>query len=181
MSPYYNLDTQYSYILTAEDSQGLTTSTTVDTVVERDGLIRVSHRFHMTIRTDFAIFLYDMDHTVWWMGNVTSYFNDSRQSIAMLSVDNGTVEMTWTNNSINNADPPYICPIAEIHEVLEEVRSDSMRAYLSQYLIGSVTVSLRGICDGFTTSTDSSPVTPATTLSTTTSSTVTPTTAVTSK
>lgn len=123
----------------------------------------MSHTFSMSIRTDYRLFTHELNHTLWWIDNMTSYFNQSTDDITLLSVTDGSVVLTWSSSPINKINPPYTCPIDLITNAYNEFGQQQFRAAFPQYLIQSVDVKLTGICEGFsvltTTTTTQSPVT----------------------
>jgi hypothetical protein len=160
----------------ATDSQGFSVSTPISIAVDSSELFKVSHTYTMSVRTDFTLFTYDIQHSIWWAGNLTQFFNQTSESIKLLNVTSSSgVAVVWSNNTINNKDPPYTCPIDLIYDDYNQLKSDSLKASLNQYQITSVTLSLRGVCEGVTTSTSTQKTTTSTsTISTTSSTTTTP-------
>lgn len=144
--------------------------------------IRVSHSLQLTIATNYGLFVSELTHIVWWVGNVTHYFGDPKNSINVATVEEGSVIIKWSNNSINNVDPPYSCPAELIYNQLGMIQRQEFASTLSQYDIVSVDLGLQGICSEYvspTTSTTTPTTTPLTTTRSTTTST-TPTTVSTS-
>ena len=168
VSPYYNssLSSPITYQLTAYDSAGLSVSTALSVTVHADNLVQVSHTFSMTIRTDYRLFTYRLSHLVYWIGNLTDYFSTTRQSITVLGLLDSSVTVEWTNNTINSVDPPYTCPLDLIYNNYQQLESGGLKASLNQYLIESVTLSLQGVCEGFTLPTTTLPTTPKETTTT---------------
>ena len=158
--PFYpQLSGNISLLLEATDIDGNTVQAPFTVSINSDEMIKVSHVLVMNIRTDYKLFTYNFDHIIWWTGNVTAYFNESKDTIRVLSVrfgDQPSVLISWTNNTINNVIPPYTCPFGLILGLLHELRNDSFRSTLSQYLITSVELTVQGVCEGFTTSTTTS-------------------------
>lgn len=173
--PYFNgsESTATTLYIQATDSAGLTASTPLTISVSSNHLLRVSNEFSMLIRTDYVFFTNEIVHTMWWAGNLTNYFNQTSDSIIILSVERSElpgVIITWSDNAINNVNPPYTCPLALIDSLYSQLNGEGVQASLNQYLIVSVTLRLRGICVGFTTSTTTptTSTTPRTTMTTTT-------------
>ena len=174
--PYYTGVTSSVYTVTATDSAGLTASTQLSVTVNTVNLLRISHELSMRIATDYQFFVSDIRHALWWAGNVTRVFGADIDRITMLGVD-GSVILKWSNNTINSINPPYTCPLSAITENYNSLRSPEFSQSLNQYLIDSVTITLKGICEGFViTSTTTSTTIPTTTTSTTTTPTTTHTT-----
>ena len=172
--PFYNTTSStanHTFLLQASDSNSLSVNTPISIIVSTDHLIRVSHLYRMQIRTDYTLFSREIDHTLWWAGNLTQYFNQTAEAVTVLSIERSEllpgIVITWSNNSINNINPPYTCPLAQIHDLFTLLRGEDLRASLNQYLISSVTLSLQGICEGFTTSTTTQSTSTSTTVSTT--------------
>ena len=170
VQPYWDGTTTTNYTVRATDSTGLSVTAPLSVTVSSSRLLRVSHSLRMTVITDYELFSSEISHALWWLGNVSAYFTQSPDHVTMLGVEpheTRGVVITWSNNTINSIDPPYTCPLALIYELFEVVDGTGFRASLSQYLISSVTLSLQGICEGFTTSTTTQSTSTSTTISTT--------------
>ena len=172
VAPYYNSSITNQYLLMAADSHMNMVSTPLAIRVSTSALLKVSQSFTMNILTDYQLFTIDLSHAIWWTGNVSTYFNVAREDITVLSIADGLhpgLMITWSNNSINNVNPPYTCPISLIYSNFNRLKERAFTAALNQFTISSLTLELRGICEGISTSTttqSTSTSTPVTTLST---------------
>ena len=184
VAPYFNGPVSNKYMLVAVDSDLNMVATSLTLRVTTSALLKVSHAFTMNILTDYQLFVSELSHAIWWTGNVSAYFSVSLDDVTVLSITEGSepgLMITWSNNSINNVNPPYSCPIALIYSNFDRLRGQAFTAALNQFTIRSLTLRLQGICEGISTSTttqSTSTTTPITTSTTptTTSSTTTPTT-----
>lgn len=157
--PYYNDIANETYILRARDADGLYTDAPLMVNIDSENLVQVSHMFSMTIRTDLALFTRDLSHIVWWVGNLTSYFNNA--DIMVLNITGPSVTIAWTNSSIIS---PYTCPTDTINSLYQSMTTGdrTLSQSLPQYLVSSLTLELVGICKDFTTSTSTTAATTTT-------------------
>ena len=154
--PYYNQSPNETYLLRATDSDDLYADAVLMVTINNDNLLKVSHLFTMSITTDFTLFSLEQQHIVWWVGNITKYFNSATDELAVINVTGPMVNIAWTNTTIIS---PYTCPYDAINSLFESMssRDPSLTESLPQFLITSLSLELVGICEGFivTTSTKS--------------------------
>lgn len=107
----------------------------------------------MKIITDYRLFTSELNHALWWLGNFTEYTNSSMKAVTVTGFTEGSVVVSWSNNSINSINPPYRCPGPQIYRLFTAMQSGALLTSLSQYHIDSVDLRLKGICSEYTTST----------------------------
>ena len=176
VAPFWNGAAVSDYIVRAEDSDGNSASADLSVSISTANLLTVSHAFQMRIITDYTLFTSRLSHTLWWLGNVTAYSGEGKSSVTVDSITDGSVIVSWSNNTINSIQPPYRCPGPEIYSQYRRISGGGLVASLPQYEIGSMELRLTGICSEYTTRTTTQSTTVTTTPSTTTPTTTTPTT-----
>ena len=154
--PYYNGATNHTYAIRAKDTEGLYADASLNVAVEFESFLAVSHRFTMRILTDLNLFTRQLDHLVWFVGNVTSYYHSPMSSITLLNVTGPRLTIIFTNNTIVS---PYTCPYDDIYSLFQSMTSvePTLVESLTQYFITALELELVGICEGFTTTSSTVP------------------------
>jgi len=154
VEPFWQGQGSTSFFILAADVDENSVATELVIKVASTNTLRVSHTFNMKILTDYTLFTSELEHTIWWLGNVTRYFNSDLSSVTLISLSEGSVIVSWSNNSINQIDPPYICPGSQIYQQYRIVNGGGLVNSLPQYLILSIDLKLQGICSDYTTTTE---------------------------
>ena len=165
--PYWNEVEESTYRIVATDRHGHSATASLSVMVATSNLLRVSHTYDMQIVTDYLLFTSELNHAIWWVGNVTQYFRSGMSSITVTRLEQGSVVIGWSNNSINSIEPLYKCPGPEIYEQYDIVSDGGLSTSLSQYVIRSIDLRLEGVCSEYTTSTSTSTTSTSTTTTTT--------------
>lgn len=139
-----------TYLVRATDSSQNFVDALLLVTISSGSVTATSHKFVMDINTDYTLFTQRLVDTVWWLGNVTSYFGSPLTSLTVQSIEEGSLLIRWFNNTIVG---PYTCPLSSIRQIESELSSQAFRDAMALYLIKSVAVELVGICSETATTT----------------------------